>query len=208
MPHMTAALDGEYMNLWPTWPHFNTGFLVLEPNHAQFEDILRFTNQVDPTTCYDFKGEHYVLSDQEILNMYFSDWVDHNELHLNKYYNIFPSYVNKNFQQDIIDNAYFIHFVGSKPWFSMEPKHNIANESVSVFLDFIRTIRMSIEPYEIAQAIIEMCYQNNLEDLDWETIDTNGTYESMVARVASDFFFDAETGLKYVNFALQKNKAI
>jgi len=33
LPHMTAALDGEYFNLWEGWPHFNSGCLVIEPNH-------------------------------------------------------------------------------------------------------------------------------------------------------------------------------
>ena len=41
-PHMTAALDGEYFNLWPGWDHFNSGCLVLEPSHEEFEKILNY----------------------------------------------------------------------------------------------------------------------------------------------------------------------
>jgi alpha-N-acetylglucosamine transferase len=41
-PHMTAALDGEYWNLWPSWPHFNSGCLVIEPSTDLFNNILNF----------------------------------------------------------------------------------------------------------------------------------------------------------------------
>ena len=31
-PHLTAAIDGEYFNLWPDWVHFNGGCMVIEPS--------------------------------------------------------------------------------------------------------------------------------------------------------------------------------
>ena len=34
-PHLTAALDGEYFNLWEGWPHFNAGCMVIEPSNEE-----------------------------------------------------------------------------------------------------------------------------------------------------------------------------
>lgn len=109
--HMTAALDGEYHNLWPNWPHFNAGCLVVEPSHDQFEDILKYGNSLTKDQIVD-----QVIADQELLNMYFNNWPNQSELHLNKYYNVFPPYVQEEELPDLQENVYFIHFVGRKPW--------------------------------------------------------------------------------------------
>ena len=110
-PHMTSALDGEYFNIWPGWDHFNSGVLVLEPSHEEFQNILNYG--------YSLKEEdipNYTFADQELLNFYYKDWPQKKELHLNKYYDIFPPYVQDKDLNDLKENTYFVHYVGRKPW--------------------------------------------------------------------------------------------
>ena len=110
-PHLTSALDGEYHNIWPNDPHFNAGILVIEPNNEEYNKLVEFSNSVlsqwERPQC---------IADQEILNLYYKDWIDKKELHLDKYYDIFAPYVQEDELEDICENCYFIHFVGRKPW--------------------------------------------------------------------------------------------
>lgn len=111
LPHMTAALDGEYFGLWQGWPHFNSGCVVIEPSHKIYEDILEFGRSLTLETLPD-----YIVADQEVLNLYYKDWPKQQHLHLNKYYNIFAPYVLEEQVPDLDANTYFIHYVGRKPW--------------------------------------------------------------------------------------------
>ena len=110
-PHMTAALDGEYFNIWPDWDHFNSGCLVIKPSNLLFNDILNFANNLK---CEELP--EYIVADQEVLNFYYKNWPTQKHLHLNKYYNIFAPYVPEAAIKDIDKNCYFIHYVGRKPW--------------------------------------------------------------------------------------------
>ena len=110
-PHMTSCLDGEYFNLWPSWDHFNSGCIIIEPSKKLFDDILNFANNLKESEL-----PEYIIADQEVLNLYFKDWSTQTHLHLNKYYDIFPPYILENQIDDIVQNCYFLHFVGRKPW--------------------------------------------------------------------------------------------
>lgn len=110
-PHMTSALDGEYFNLWPDWPHFNSGCIIIKPSNELFENILTFANNLKESEI-----PEYIIADQEILNLYFSDWPEHKELHLNKYYDIFGPYILEEQIPEVNEKCYFIHYVGRKPW--------------------------------------------------------------------------------------------
>lgn len=110
-PHMTSALDGEYFNLWPGWDHFNSGVLVIEPSYEEYKSILEYGYSLKTEDLPD-----YTFADQELLNFYYKDWPNHYELHLNKYYDIFPPYVETQQLEDLKDNTYFVHYVGRKPW--------------------------------------------------------------------------------------------
>ena len=115
-PHLTAALDGEYFNLWPNFPHFNTGLVVIKPNKDDFKSFLKFAEDLDPSTVKDDNRQPYPIADQELLNLYYKDWVNKPELHLGKYYNIFAPHMFASHFDDVINNAYFVHFTGVKPW--------------------------------------------------------------------------------------------
>ena len=112
-PNGTAPMDGEYSNLWPNRPHFNNGCVVIEPNHKTFEDIFNFAQNINLENLPPYIN---VIADQEILELYFKDWAKQEELHLNKYYDLFGPYLKIEQRQDIQENAYFIHFIGRKPW--------------------------------------------------------------------------------------------
>lgn len=113
--HMTAAVDGEYFNLWPDQMHFNSGCLVIEPSKEIYEDLINFANTINFNSD-NLPSWTILIADQEILNMYYSDWANQLSLHLDKYYNIFSCYVLPEEVDDIEANAYFIHYVGLKPW--------------------------------------------------------------------------------------------
>ena len=110
-PHMTAALDGEYFNIWPGWDHFNSGCVVIEPSEELFQNILNYANNLKEKEL-----PEYIFADQEVLNFYYKDWPQQKHLHLNKYYNIFAPYIPESAIEDIDKNCYFIHYVGRKPW--------------------------------------------------------------------------------------------
>ena len=111
-PHMTSAIDGEYFNVWPEDPHFNAGILIIEPNHQEYENLLKYTEEFQ----IDQWGKNQCIADQELLNLYYSNWINQEELHLNKYYDVFAPYIQEEQIEDVSTNAYFIHFVGRKPW--------------------------------------------------------------------------------------------
>ena len=111
-PHMTSALDGEYFNIWPDEPHFNAGILIIQPNLEEYNKLYEYamTYQINSW------NKQQCIADQELLNLYYSNWVNQEELHLNKYYDVFAPYIQEEQIEDIEQNAYFIHFIGRKPW--------------------------------------------------------------------------------------------
>ena len=143
-PHFTSALDGEYFNIWPDKPHFNAGLLVISPKKNETKKIQDFAIKVikewDKPQC---------IADQEILNLYYSDWINQSELHLNKYYNIFAPYVEEEYLEDIKEKAYFIHFIGRKPW------RNFCKPNYETYSEYF---------YDMAKEII----QNETNKLNWD----------------------------------------
>lgn len=110
--HLTSALDGEYFNIWPQNPHLNAGILVIKPNPEEYKELINFTANI----VLDKEHKTQCIADQEILNMYYSDWINKPELHLNKYYDVFAPYIQEEQIEDIDKNCYFIHYIGRKPW--------------------------------------------------------------------------------------------
>lgn len=143
--HMTAAVDGEYFNVWKDDVHLNAGLLVIEPSAQEYQNLMEFSK--DAITKWNKKE---CIADQEILNLYYSDWPNKPELHLNKYYNVFGPYIQDDQVEDIKENAYFIHFIGRKPWRAFSKP---SNETYSEYF------------YQYAQNFI----QDLVNKLDWRT---------------------------------------
>ena len=140
-PHLTSALDGEYFDLWPEYPHLNAGIIVIKPDEEEYNKLIDFYKNKAYQT-WDRPG---CLADQEVLNMFYEDWPNRPELHLNKYYDIFAPYILDEQIEEIDREGYFIHYVGRKPWraFQKNPieryteyyydkAHNLIQEEVNL----------------------------------------------------------------------------
>lgn len=77
---------------------------------------MKFAEDLDPSAPKDDQGQPYPIADQELLNLYYKDWINKPELHLNKYYNVFAPHMFASHFDEVINNSYFIHFTGVKPW--------------------------------------------------------------------------------------------
>ncbi len=202
--HMTAALDGEYINLWPNWPHFNSGFMVIEPNIDTFNSIMNFSSNItdDLESIKDYKGDKYLLADQEILNLYYNDWYNNKNLHLSKYYNIFPVHTPDIMENDIWQNGYFVHFVGTKPWECYNIKEGLRSKfCITEYSNKIGCLSF----YEYSFAILNLIYSDNYKNLNWTQLTTSGELEYQTAAVAKDLFRDFERAKKYIDLAINKN---
>jgi len=40
---MTAAVDGEYFNVWKDDVHLNAGLLVIEPSAQEYQNLMEFS---------------------------------------------------------------------------------------------------------------------------------------------------------------------
>lgn len=203
----TAAVDGEYFNIWPEDQlHFNAGCMVIEPSEITYDNLINYID-VLKTTNEDFSEifNKELIGDQNILNLFYSDWKDSSDLHLNKYYNIFGPYIMEEQLEDIKENAYFIHFIGRKPWafwvynpaehyseyFYTEAKNLIQNY-VQSSLDLQTVFK------KVKIAVYAIC-KNEIQNVDkWldsfgvadyvcvlDTGSTDGTWERLQARAAA-----------------------
>ena len=196
LPHMTAALDGEYMNLWPSAPHFNSGFFVVEPKAGELQKILDFaaSGHIEPVIV------NQAISDQDVLNWYFRDWPNQPEKHLNKYYNIFPPHTPAYYAQDVLDNAYFVHFVGMKPWYGKELQEQIGTGKTHVFYstEDEPSIKICLEAYEVAYGLL--CYSNSTKSaINWDAANSETEFEYYIAYGAINFYKDLAVGEKYLS---------
>ncbi len=188
LPHLTAAMDGEYFNIYPDYPHFNSGCMVIEPSEIEFNNIQSFIKGILP-------GDQ-IIANQEILNLYYKDWINNKELHLNKYYNIFGPYVLKEHLKDIQENAYFIHFVGRKPWkFFIKPdfedyEEYFYDEAKKIIVDKVNALDWNEIRSKIVLTVYSICkneirnvekFINSFKEADYlcilDTGSTDGTWE-------------------------------
>lgn len=196
LPHMTAALDGEYMNLWPGAPHFNSGFFVVKPEAGTMQKILDFaaSSHIEPVI------PNQAISDQDILNWYYRDWPNQKEKHLSKYYNIFPPHTPAYYTQDVLDNAYFVHFVGMKPWYGKEIPEQIGAGKSYIFhsTEDEPTKKMCLEAYEVAYGVLQ--YSNaSTKAIDWSAKNSENEFGYYIAFGALSFFKDLDVCEKYLS---------
>ena len=202
-PHMTAAVDGEYSNFWPSEPHFNAGFMVIEPKDGFVNDIKDFINNLDLATT----GVNRVIADQEILNLYYKDWANDLKLHLSKYYNIFPNCSPAKDEEDVIENGYFIHFIGVKPWSLAD--FGLINEKlsavVSIFSNESSVDSYCWKPYELAYCIFWLSLNNGFAPLNWVSLELSGKFYIALAQICLTIFKDMHSATYYCDKALAAN---
>lgn len=203
MKDMTAAVDGEYTNLWPTWKHFNSGFMVLEPRKNRFEDLLEFIKTFTDEKLagiVDYMGKPYLIADQEMLNLYNKDWYNDPERQLGKYYNMFPCHVPQECADDMLRNGYFIHFVGVKPWQTyIDP---VLDRPTASIYNTIERDYLNLEAYVLAYAYLDLYFAFDY-NIDWDKIISSGIYYNVVADDALQLFRQPAIAEKYSIKALQ-----
>lgn len=203
LPHMTAAVDGEYSNVWPEWPHFNTGFFVIEPNKTEYRKIINFANNLNPKAHKLFSGEYMVFSDQEILNLYYNDWPNRTDLHLNKYYNIFPNYVLASTLPDILQNAYFIHYVGIKPWRATLSEIGELSDAIWCFEREQNTLCLYF--YELGATYTYFDNLNQHQKINWADPEVIKDFKLAFIKCCLDLFRDFGTALIYIENFLKED---
>ena len=223
-PHMTAAIDGEYFNLWSNQIHFNSGCLVIEPSIELYEDIINFANSIDFNS--NLPSWIMLLADQEILNLYYKDWGNQKELHLNKYYNIFSCYIKEENVEDINQNGYFLHYIGPKPWLNNNPDKYYCDYFYKIGKDFIQEAVQNIDWNLVHQNCILSIYAickneydnikdwlNNFIEADYvcilDTGSTDGTWEYLqeYSKTHSNLIIDQKI-IKPWRFDTARNESI
>lgn len=95
---------------------FNAGFLLVEPNSTTYNELMQLAaNNIVGTTN---NGIKYLCSDQDILNLYLSDWHNCHELHLpmSIFVNWYVSANSYDWWQLHKNEICAIHMIGIKPW--------------------------------------------------------------------------------------------
>lgn len=204
-PHLTAALDGEYFNLWENNPHFNAGCMVIEPSKEEYEKLLDYFY-----SATEMDGSN-LISDQEVMNQYYDDWPKSEGLHLNKYYNVFAPYTQDEQIEDLKKNCYFIHFVGRKPWTVWH--HNpLEHYSEYFYTEAANLIREEIKKIDITKVYdsIKLCVyaickneRNRIEQ--WVDCFTEADYVCVLDTGSTDGTWEylCEAKKKYKNLIIK-----
>ena len=139
-PDMSATIGGQ---LYPGNEQFvdlSSGFMVITPRKGLSDSIAALIPDVVKTKK--------IFGDQDVLQAFFSDWKQHNELHLPGGYNVwFPHY------QYYLENEFVkgVHFLGKKkPWmmnifdimaeyFKCALKGNI--KGIPIFTSYIKLLK-------------------------------------------------------------------
>lgn len=113
--HMSAVAAGK--KIYKEWTALNSGLIVYEPSELLSNKIL----QVLPELLKQKKQ----FGDQDLLHLYYNNWIKESDLHLDDKYNVFFGqlhyYVNRlNYsvgKPNSANNIAVIHFTGTiKPW--------------------------------------------------------------------------------------------
>lgn len=131
-PDMSATVDrNDTVLVKKNYQKITSGMLVLEPKLGMISEFLSIINDES------IKNKYTSIGDQDIIQLYYSDWGEKQELHLPVKYNMFfgdiEYYVNKEIYS--LDDISIIHFITSnKPWKYSE------NEIKTKYLDWLEEV--------------------------------------------------------------------
>ena len=120
--HLSAVAAGQLEH--PNWTRLNSGLMVIEPEDHLPEKIAKVSDRAVMEASESGSNK---IGDQDVINAYYADWPDRQDLHLDEGYNIFFSdldvyigshgyHISANLNDNLKD-VYVIHFVGAlKPW--------------------------------------------------------------------------------------------
>ena len=149
-PHMSAVLDSMYLCDDRAdfeiagdeyFRYFNSGLMVIEPNHKIFEECLEFLEYLPNDRCW---------GDQNLLSRIFYNWKNKPELKLPLEYNCLVSRANDYstkywFNQN---NIKVWHFVNIKPWKItselLQTKQGLEKTLYVNYLQFMQIIKENV----------------------------------------------------------------
>lgn len=117
-PHMSAVVAGKSYPGNQTWVDLNSGLMVVKPQ----EGLVQKLQQIVP----ELYKHRTVFGDQDVLQLYYSDWPTQQEKELGEKYNVFSQYAS--YYETVLGYCYtnekdnpksvaVIHFIGEKkPW--------------------------------------------------------------------------------------------
>ena len=110
-PHMSCVAAGKCIH--PDWTRLNSGIMVIEPSNKLFEDMLMCSSDA----CKDRISNGLGFGDQDIINYYYPDWSNCEDLHLSEVYNSMSSCIEELSRLYGYDNLKVLHYIDStKPW--------------------------------------------------------------------------------------------
>lgn len=111
-PHMTAS-QGLYT--WWSGPvnnSFNSGLMVIQPNHYIFTNILRYYNKL----CNEILGKE-LIHDERIIDEFYPSWNSlYDKLRLDTEYNPWTTYFREEDLYYPTHSVKSIHIIEVKPW--------------------------------------------------------------------------------------------
>jgi lipopolysaccharide biosynthesis glycosyltransferase len=87
-PSMSAVQSGGMLPRKKDSTQMNTGLIVLEPNREIFNDMIKKIGTIENLKSEGTKERPVCGSDQDFLNLYFTDWTKNIKVQLNHKYNM------------------------------------------------------------------------------------------------------------------------
>lgn len=109
--HLSAVVAGCFYPGHEDWVKLNSGLMVIEPFNGTMSKFLDIINKV--------KDKPELLGDQNIIQEYFPNWENEQELHLDHKYNLFFSHLEYYVNQlnNKLQDVSIVHFITKqKPW--------------------------------------------------------------------------------------------
>lgn len=130
-PHMSAVVAGSLYPGNEQWVKLNSGCMVIKPQKGLLDEFINILPEV--------VNQREYFGDQDVLQVYYSDWEKNNMLKLDEKYNVFYGYIEyyvRNLGYKINgknneNNIAIVHFIGeTKPW--MDNKAQIRRQYLSL----------------------------------------------------------------------------
>ena len=122
--------------------NFCSGLLVIEPNKKTYDDLMNFFYN-------DYKSRDNLIHDQDVLQQFFKDWINHPELIIPNTYGIWSS----RYEPEKDYNCKIVHMIDKKPWVVgdnyFRDLYDRFPNYCQVTLDYIDVLNEDIEEYKL-----------------------------------------------------------
>jgi lipopolysaccharide biosynthesis glycosyltransferase len=115
---MSAVAAGHCAHDW--WTSFNSGLMVIEPNDEVYQEIISCI----PPACKERLKKNQGFGDQDVLNFYYANWWDNQNLVLSEVYNAVTFAFEEVCSAFDYDNLKVIHYA-EPPKLWQKPKWKV-----------------------------------------------------------------------------------